>query len=104
MTSEHRILVVDDDPDILNIITLVLEDEGYCIQQAANGLCALNLLRHGPTPPSLILLDRMMPVMDGIEFVRVKSSIVELASIPVILLSADADIETQVQQSALKEG
>jgi CheY-like chemotaxis protein len=63
-----RILVVDDDESIRQIVRLCLSDEGYDIGEAANGEAALEILP--AFQPRLILLDLRMPVMDGWEFVR----------------------------------
>ncbi len=61
-----RILVVDDDDTIRELITMALEDEGYTIASASHGLEALAIT--GQMPVDLILLDMRMPVMDGAEF------------------------------------
>jgi two-component system, chemotaxis family, chemotaxis protein CheY len=66
--AAERILVVDDDETIRQIVRLCLSDEGYDVLEAANGLAALELLTE--CQPSLILLDLRMPVMDGWEFAR----------------------------------
>jgi DNA-binding response OmpR family regulator len=63
-----RILVVDDDESIRQIVRLFLSDEGYQVFEAANGQAALQVVE--VYPPSLILLDLRMPVMDGWEFAR----------------------------------
>ena len=68
MMTAERILVVDDDETIRQIVRLCLSDEGYDVFEAANGLAALDLLAH--CQPNLILLDLRMPVMDGWEFAR----------------------------------
>jgi CheY-like chemotaxis protein len=83
------ILVVDDDPDILYALSEALSEEGFSVQVAQNGQEALDLI--GEAPPALILLDLMMPVMDGREFgSRIRSS-PDLANIPIIVLSAGRD-------------
>jgi CheY-like chemotaxis protein len=64
----ERILVVDDDESIRQIVRLCLSDEGYDVFEAANGEVALQVLTE--LQPSLILLDLRMPVMDGWEFAR----------------------------------
>ncbi len=91
MTTKHRILVVDDDREIREIIADVLSDEGYHVAQATNGAVALQLLRDEP-PPSAILLDLMMPVMDGTEFRRKQLADPRLAGIPVVLFTADGTV------------
>jgi CheY-like chemotaxis protein len=62
------ILVVDDDPSIRDTVTAILESEGYPVATAVNGEEALRTLESDP--PSLVLLDMRMPVMDGWTFVR----------------------------------
>ena len=66
--TRDRILVVDDDESIRQIVRLCLTDEGYEVSEAANGEDALEVLAE--TPHDLILLDLRMPVMDGWEFAR----------------------------------
>ena len=61
--SAERILIVDDDDNIRQIVRMCLADEGYEVFEAANGQAALEAARH--RPPDLILLDMRMPVMDG---------------------------------------
>ena len=64
----ERILVVDDDENIRQIVRMCLSDEGYDVREAPNGLAALEALDAGRA--DLILLDLRMPVMDGWEFAR----------------------------------
>ena len=66
--SAERILVVDDDESIRQIVRLCLTDEGFEVHEAANGQAALDIL--GEFQPDLILLDLRMPVMEGVEAVR----------------------------------
>jgi two-component system, chemotaxis family, chemotaxis protein CheY len=66
--ATERILVVDDDESIRQIVRICLSDEGYDVFEASNGLAALALLPE--CRPDLILLDLRMPVMDGWEFAR----------------------------------
>ena len=82
-----KVLVIDDDYAVLDAIKDVLEDEGYDVVLAANGLEALKELRRGDRP-CLILLDLMMPVMNGWEFRREQLEDSTLAEIPTILITA----------------
>ena len=66
--AAERILIVDDDESIRQIVHMCLADEGYDVAEASNGLTALSML--GEIQPHLILLDLRMPVMDGWEFAR----------------------------------
>ena len=89
--SCHSILVVDDDPDIRDSLTEVLGEEGYRVQGARNGREALEVLQTH-TRPSLILLDMMMPEMDGWSFREEQRKDPDLASIPVVILSAHGNV------------
>jgi CheY-like chemotaxis protein len=82
-----RVLVVDDDYAVLDAIKEVLEDEGYEVSLAANGLEALKELRRGDRP-CVILLDLMMPVMNGWEFRREQLLDQALAAIPTVIVTA----------------
>ena len=66
--SARRLLVVDDDPNIREMVEMILGDEGYEVSTAGDGATALALLDH--LQPDLILLDMKMPTMDGWEFSR----------------------------------
>jgi CheY-like chemotaxis protein len=82
------ILVIDDDQGIRDVLLEVLSTEGYRVATATNGREALSQLEDR-TLPSLILLDLMMPVMDGWQFRAQQSADPRLARIPVVILSAD---------------
>lgn len=84
------VLVVEDDSDIRDELADVLEDSNYRTIRAANGAVALQKLRGGPRP-CLILLDLMMPVMDGREFLDQQQKDAALKEIPVVVLSAHMD-------------
>jgi len=92
--SGKHILVVEDDPAIRDTLVVLLQAQGYAVSTAANGQEALTLLR-GRERPQLILLDLTMPVMSGWEFCRHRQCDPTLASIPVVLFSADGDLEQQ---------
>jgi CheY-like chemotaxis protein len=82
-----RVLVVDDEPAMLQVASRVLGAQGYAVSCAENGREALSRLRTG-FRPDLILLDLMMPVMDGWEFLREQKQDESLASIPVVVISS----------------
>jgi DNA-binding response OmpR family regulator len=65
----HRILIVEDDPDVVNLCTRWLERAGYAVEHAPDGDTALGLLDHDPLP-ALVLLDVMLPKIDGFELLR----------------------------------
>jgi len=85
------ILIVDDDDDIRLALAEVLEDEGYQVKTAANGNEALALLRSSESP-CMILLDLMMPVMDGWAFREHQLKDPALADIPVYVISAAGNV------------
>jgi len=82
-----QILVVDDDPDILEALSEILEAEGYAVDRARHGQEAL--ARLDQRRPDLILLDLMMPVMDGWEFSQALHRRGDCEDVPVVVLSAD---------------
>jgi len=85
MAGENRpILVVDDDEAIRRIVLDVLEWEGYRVEVAGDGLEALDLIDR--SPPSLILLDMRMPVLDGWEFVQELTK--RGVRVPIIVMTA----------------
>ncbi|HET6150436.1 MAG TPA: response regulator [Polyangia bacterium] len=81
------ILVVDDDPDIRDSLREVLEDEGYTVNTVGNGREALDYLHRSPRP-CVILLDLMMPVMDGWQFRREQKQDPAIATIPLVVITA----------------
>lgn len=86
-TNVPTVLLVDDEPDIVVLLSLVAEQEGYRALIASTGGEALEILAKGERPAA-ILLDLMMPEMSGFQFCRYLKSRPDLASIPVIVLSA----------------
>lgn len=84
-------MIVDDDNDIRDAITQILEYEGFSVLSAANGQEGIEKLKNGN--PALILLDLMMPVMNGWQFKSKIESDPRLAQIPVVILSADGNIQ-----------
>jgi CheY-like chemotaxis protein len=80
------ILVVEDDPDSLHAACQILEEEGYHAESAADGSVAFERLLRG-LRPDLILVDLMMPVMDGWRFIVELRARPELAQIPVVVVS-----------------
>lgn len=94
--GRYDILVVDDDVDIRDTLRELLELEGYTSIGAANGQEALEQLRRHPV--SVILLDLMMPVMDGFEFRKQQLGDTALSGIPIIVVSAGGKCERSAQQ------
>lgn len=85
----RSVLLVEDNADVREAIREILEEEGYGVQFAANGRDALELLKAGPSP-CLILLDLLMPVMDGWEFLTHRRNDPAFSAVPVVILSAVA--------------
>ena len=91
------VLVVEDDRDIREGLLDTLTDHGYESVGAANGRDALTALRTGNDLPCMILLDIMMPVMDGATFREEQLRDPDLAEIPVVLISAHRDLPQQAK-------
>lgn len=91
----QRILIVDDHPDNIEIIDARLSSRGYRIESASNGQEALEMVHRDP--PHLILLDVMMPLMDGFEVSRRIKSDPRLPFIPIILVTARGETEDKVE-------
>lgn len=92
--ARRVVLVVEDDPDALDAITAILEDAGYDALRAANGSEALRQLADREGRCDLILLDLLMPVMNGWDFRRKQRDTPAFADIPVLLMSAGAHMAT----------
>jgi DNA-binding response OmpR family regulator len=88
--ARKRVLVVDDEPAIRQLLCQIFADEGYLVSQAANGAEALQHLRL--SQPDIVVLDLMMPVMNGLEFATECRHINGCADLPIILLSAMYEI------------
>ena len=86
-TSHCPVLIVEDDADLREMMAQLLTIEGFDAAAVSNGREALDYL-HGASKPNLILLDLMMPVMDGWEFRRQQQADPDMARVPVIVLSA----------------
>ena len=91
------ILVVDDETEIRRIVSILLKQEGYRALEASNGSEALTVL--GQETPDLVLLDIIMPGMDGFEVCQAIRENPRTASVPVIMLSA---VSNQVHDSTIK--
>jgi CheY-like chemotaxis protein len=102
---KRTVVIVDDDGAIREVLGEILAEEGYTVLQAKNGREALALLRaNAPASPCVVLLDLMMPEMDGAQFRRAQLADPVLEKIPVIILSADADVATKAQTMGVAAG
>jgi CheY-like chemotaxis protein len=93
--DNRRVLVVDDDALIRDTLATALSDEGYSVRVARDGRVALDTLNQWR--PDLIVLDLMMPVMDGPAFRAAQSAEATTAAIPVIVLSAAHNLHRQTK-------
>ncbi len=91
LKAVKTVLLVEDDDDIRETYAEVLLSEGYAAEQAENGLVALKKLELFQGTPCLVLLDMMMPEMNGAEFLAVLHETHKLAALPVVLVSASKD-------------
>ena len=86
--ANRLVMIVEDDRDVRDSVREALEDHGYQTIGASQGREALELLRSSAAKPCIILLDMMMPVMDGWAFRKAQTADPALSSIPVIVLTA----------------
>jgi CheY-like chemotaxis protein len=96
------VLVVDDDAEIRQALLELLEDEEYGVILAANGKEALDLVAAG-LKPDVILLDVMMPVMDGWHFLSARLKHPELIEVPIIIISAGQEAEREARKVGVFE-
>jgi CheY-like chemotaxis protein len=106
MNPDQYVLLVEDDIDISEAVESILKEEGFNIKCTFNGKEALEYLQSSKKNPSLILLDIMMPYMNGYEFREVQLKDPKIADIPTIILSAAGkheDIEKLNFKETLKK-
>lgn len=95
LQKTHKVLIVDDEPDIIELLEYNLEKEGYMVESAGNGKEALAKLEEG-FRPDILLLDIMMPQMDGIETARRIRQIPELKDVYILFLTARSEEYSEV--------
>lgn len=95
MTDKKHVLVVDDEPDVLLLCRVNLEFEGYEVSTAPDGEAGLEACRE--LRPDVVLLDVMMPKMDGWQVLEAIKDDEELAHIPVVMLTAKVQDEDQIR-------
>ena len=95
MSTEGTILIADDEPHIRRILQFLLEQEGFEVLAAENGEAALSILK--TTTPDLILLDVMMPEVDGFTVLSTIRRRAETSRIPVIMLTANDENSQKVR-------
>jgi CheY-like chemotaxis protein len=96
LSSEKRILVVDDEPDVREFLKTCIEDAGFMTQTAVDGMDGLEKAKQNP--PDLITLDMVMPRKSGIRFMRELREDENTAQIPVIVITAHARDELGSEQ------
>jgi two-component system, OmpR family, alkaline phosphatase synthesis response regulator PhoP len=94
MNNDHKILLVDDEPDILEFLSYNLKKEGYTVSTAANGKEAIEIAKKNI--PDLIILDVMMPDMDGIETCREIRALPGLKDVMIAFLTARSEDYSQI--------
>ncbi len=94
MSAKQKILVVDDEQDILDLISYNLNKEGYQVYTASNGKLAIDKAKE--VSPDLIILDVMMPVMDGIEACRIMRSLPEFKHTFMVFLTARSEEYSEI--------
>ena len=97
-----EVLIVDDDPDCVDALRYLLEDRGYHVDVAENGLKALEHFDAGGRP-CVVVLDLLMPVMDGLEFLSRRRANPILAATPVIVLTATDARLTSSEEVVLRK-
>jgi CheY-like chemotaxis protein len=95
VSDRSKVLVVDDEPDVLLLCRVNLEFEGYEVTEAADGEAAMERIREDR--PDVVLLDVMMPKMDGWEVLAALKGDPELKDIPVVMLTAKVQDEDQIR-------
>jgi CheY-like chemotaxis protein len=98
-----RIMIIEDDPCIRELLELVYEAEGYTVVTAADGSMALHKLHGAKELPKVILLDLMMPGMDGFEFRSHQKQDKRLAGIPIIVMTANANAQAKAKELGARE-
>ena len=96
-TASPCVMIVDDEPDIRSMIRMALELKGYQVVEASNGEDALQQLHRG-LRPGLILLDLMMPQMNGWDFRARQMEHAELAQIPVLVFTGDIHVTREMAE------
>lgn len=98
---KKKILLVDDDPISLHLPMSYLTEEGYSCVLAENGEQALEILVSTPEDFSLVIADRVMPKLHGVELIQAMRKIPRFAKIPVIMLTALAEKAEMIEATAL---
>jgi len=100
MRSEKskKLLVIEDDTDIRELLKVALSLEGYDVDTACNGKEAWELLVHMKSRPSVLVLDLMMPIMDGWQFLDKKNNSGQFKDLPTLIISATSEKRMPIAQ------
>lgn len=101
--TKKSIFIVEDDADIRQSMSDILQELGYTVGSASNGLDALTQLREMKEHPGVIILDLMMPVLDGMGFRKEQEKDQKLFTIPTVLLSADSRLPIKAKENGFQE-
>ena len=93
--EKPRILIVEDDPDLRTILRMQLSSQGYEVAEAVNGAEGFQIVQS--LRPDCVILDLMMPVMDGFGFLKRARSLLALQGIPILILTASEDERNKVR-------
>ncbi len=93
--AKPRILVVEDDFDLRTILKLQLQSQGYEIREAENGAEGFQAIQ--AEIPDLVILDLMMPVMDGFGFLKRARSLMDTKEVPILILTASEDEKSRMR-------
>jgi CheY-like chemotaxis protein len=96
------VLLIDDEEDILDAVATALEEEGYIVEAAHDGAEGLEKLRH-LRRPCIVLLDLMMPRMNGWDFLQAIEKDFDLSTLPVIVFTAAPDETRQLRRPVLRK-
>jgi DNA-binding response OmpR family regulator len=100
------VVIVDDDRDLRDTLRMVLEEEGHVVRAAANGAEGLAVVREmvaAGAAPSLVIVDLMMPELDGWQVCSIADSDPSLAGVPFVILSASMDTRADVKWPMLRK-
>ncbi len=97
-TFKKHVLIIEDSQDLQFLLGRLFQKAGYTLSQAYDGQQALDMLISMSEKPSFILLDIMMPVMDGVAFREAQKKDPTLAHIPVVIMTADSDPDIRAKQ------
>ncbi|MBV9579549.1 MAG: response regulator [Chloroflexi bacterium] len=100
MATESYVLVVDDDPAIRGLVADALREEGYSVDLAAHGREALEAMR--ARRPATVVLDLMMPIMDGFSFLEACQNEQLCDNVPVVVMSAMQDALVRIQAAPIQ--